>query len=172
MQRTRSYPTAPPSSRIQRRFGRPTTRNRIKWRRSRPGSFRHGAAGQYRKKTLIALSAKSAARRSCNAHLHPSVGFFDRGQVDHCRSRGDFDRALVIHINGSTVPSADGFPRLARASREAARTVQPLSPAASSSAMVVAGSGSRASTSAAAARTGDESSFRMTLIVPERRLTV
>src|SRR6202022_2164417 len=54
----------------------------------------------------------------------------------------------------STVRSTDGSPRLARASRAAARTSQLLSATASANALVVAGSGSLASTFAAAPRTG------------------
>src|ERR1700687_502709 len=74
--------------------------------------------------------------------------------------------ALSSVIYRSTAGKAEGSPRFARASSAAACTIQLLSPVASTSALVVAGSGSRASTLAAAARTGEESSFRIALIAP------
>src|SRR5207245_3089722 len=62
---------------------------------------------------------------------------------------------------------AEASPRLASASREAARTSQLLSPADSVRVLVVSGSGSWTSTLAAAARTGEVSSLVKALIAPQ-----
>src|SRR3989454_9640634 len=74
-----------------------------------------------------------------------------------------FTSSFSSDMYNSTVSRTEGSPRSASASSAAARTTQLLSPTASASALVVAGSGSLMSTLAAAARTGDESSLWIAL---------